>query len=148
MASKTIFITGCSEGGIGASLALEAASRGLTVFAALRTPSKASKELSQLSNVTLVSLDVTSPSAIAEAVKTVSNATGGRLDVLINNAGQGYITPIMHAQVDAAKRLFDVNFFAPLELTQAFLPLLIKAKGTVVNNSSIADFLWGPWNGE
>ncbi|GAB7339545.1 hypothetical protein MBLNU457_6155t1 [Dothideomycetes sp. NU457] len=148
MPQKSILITGCSQHGIGAGLALEAASRGYTVFAGLRNPTKAPPELQQLSNVTLVSLDVTSSSSIAAAVQTITSATHDRgLDVLINNAGSGVVGPLADTEIEDAKALFETNFFGVLAVTKAFLPLLVKAKGVVLNNSSISGMLWMPWMG-
>lgn len=149
MPQKSILITGCSRGGIGAGLALEAASRGYTVFAGLRNPSKAPPELQQLSNVTLVSLDVTSSSSIAAAVKTLTSATNNKgLDVLINNAGSGLTGPLADTELEDAKALFETNVFGVFAVTKAFLALLITAKGVVLNNSSLSGMLWMPWIGK
>jgi len=149
MSSKTILITGCSADSLGAGLALEAASRGYTVFAGLRNLSKAPAELKQLSNIHLVTLDITSSSSIAEAVKTISANTGDKgLDVLINNAGSGICAPLADIPIEDAKALFDTNVFGAMALTQALLPLLVKSKGIIVNNSSLSGMLWMPWHGE
>lgn len=148
MPQKSILITGCSQGGIGAGLALEAASRGYIVFAGLRNPSKAPPELQHLSNVTLVTLDVTSPSSIAAAAETVTSATKDRgLDVLINNAGSGVCGPLADTDMADTKALFETNVFGVFAVTKTFLPLLVKAKGVVLNNSSISGMLWMPWMG-
>ena len=148
MPQKSILITGCSQHGIGAGLASEAASRGYTVFAGLRNPSKAPPELQQLSNVTLVSLDVTSSSSIAAAVKTVTSATNDKgLDVLVNNAGSGLCGPLADTETEDAKALFETNVFGAIAVTKAFLPLLVTAQGVVLNNSSLSGMLWMPWAG-
>ena len=69
MSSKgTVVITGCSLGGIGASLARLFAARNYHVFATVRTPSKA-QELDSLPNIDVIQLDVTSKESIAAAVK-------------------------------------------------------------------------------
>lgn len=147
MAPKSVLITGCSAGGIGFALALAFQQRGLYVFATARTLSKMA-ELEKLPNVTLLSLDVTSSSSIAAAVDAVRTKTGGTLDYLVNNSGGGLFMPILDTDVDEARRMFEVNIFGVLAVTQAFAPLVIAAKGTVVNNSSIAGCLYPPFMGK
>lgn len=87
MAQKTVLITGCSEGGIGDALAQEFHRKGLRVFASARNLSK----IDHLKNLGLdiVPLDVVDDGSIREAVKMVKNATGGTLDILVNNSGAG-----------------------------------------------------------
>jgi 1-acylglycerone phosphate reductase len=55
--------------------------------------------------------------------------------------------PLLDSEVSVAKKMFDVNVFALIEVTQAFAPLLIASKGTVVNISSIAGKVPFPWQG-
>jgi 1-acylglycerone phosphate reductase len=133
---KSVLITGCSTGGIGAALAEAFHGKGYHVFATARNPSKISNTLSASKNVTVLTLDVLSSESIANAVRSVEKETNGRLDVLVNNSGGGAIIPALDASIDEGKRLFDLNFWAPLAMLQAFSPLLIKSKGCVVNNSS------------
>lgn len=93
MAKKTIFITGCSVGGIGDSLAQEFHRKGLRVFATARSVSKIAhlKEM----GIDTLPLDVTSTTSIAEAASKVSAETGGKLDFLLNNSGGGYGMPVL-----------------------------------------------------
>lgn len=102
----------------------------------LRNLSKIPETLSGAENVTILKLDVLSSESIAAAVESVSRETEGRLDVLVNNSGRGSIVPALDASIEEGKKLFDLNYWAPLAMLQAFAPLLIKAKGCVVNNSS------------
>lgn len=147
MSGKTILITGCSYGGIGYALAVESQHRGLKVFATARNTSKMSG-LEKLANITLLSLDVTSPSSIATAVEVVKTETGGRLDYLLNNSGQNAIMPFLDLDIEStAKPLFEVNFWGVLRMIQAFAPLLIEAKGTIVNIGSIVAYLHSPYMG-
>jgi NAD(P)-dependent dehydrogenase (short-subunit alcohol dehydrogenase family) len=106
--------------------------------------------------VVKIVLDVTSPESIAEAVERVSKITGGRLDWLMSelpefydriemltivradNAGYGYYMPLLDVDIDKAKKQYEVNVWGVLAVTQAFFPLLRVAKGTVVNQASIA----------
>ncbi|KAK7921484.1 short-chain dehydrogenase/reductase [Apiospora marii] len=142
---KSVLITGCSAGGIGAGLAEAFAQKGYHVFATLRTPSKLPAQLANAPHVTVLTLDVLSTESIAAAVASVRGATGGRLDVLVNNSGQNLVMPALDTDLDAARRLFDVNFFAPLAVLQAFAPLLVKARGCVVNQSSAAGLMSMPF---
>ncbi|KAI9686871.1 MAG: hypothetical protein M1822_002624 [Bathelium mastoideum] len=148
----TALITGCSAGGIGSALALEFISRGFHVFASVRDPAKAS-HLSSHPSISILTLDVTSSSSIRTAVDTVKaqldedTETAGKLDVLVNNAGQGYTGPLLDVDLDRAKKLFDTNVWSILGMTQAFAPMLIKAKGKVVNISSVGGLLALPWHG-
>ena len=146
MASKTILITGCSAGGIGSALAESFQKRGLHVFATARSLGKMS-HLEKLSNMTLLPLDATSQSSVQSAVESVKAATGGTLDYLVNNAGQGMIMPTLDVDIEAAKAMYDINVWGFLRVTQAFVPLLVATKGTLVNISSIAIGLHTPWMG-
>lgn len=143
---KSILITGCSDGGIGSALARVFQSRGYHVFASARTLSKMS-ELENLSRVTLLTLDITQSSHIAAATESVRRETGGILDYLVNNAGRNHFSPILDASVEESKRVFDINVWGTLAVTQAFAPLVIKAKGTIVNITSISGHVNVPWMG-
>ncbi|KAI6088059.1 oxidoreductase [Hypoxylon rubiginosum] len=144
MSSKTILVTGCSAGGIGAAIAIALASRAHYVFATARSISKIPSELAALSNVTILPLDVTSASSVAEAAQAVA-ASGRGLDVLLNNAGAGYSMPVLDINVDKAMELYDVNVLGVIRTVQAFAPLLIKSKGRVVNLSSCGAAVNTPW---
>ncbi|OIW23334.1 short-chain dehydrogenase/reductase [Coniochaeta ligniaria NRRL 30616] len=134
---KSVLITGCSAGGIGAALAHAFHQKGYHVFATARTPSKIPSTLSSASNVTVLKLDVLSSSDIAAAVESVSHQTGGKLDVLVNNSGgNNSILPALDVDIAEAKAEFDLNFWAPLAMMRAFAPLLIEARGCLVNNTS------------
>lgn len=144
--TKSVLITGCSDGGIGSALVHVFQSRGYHVFATARTLSKMS-ELAELTHVTLLTLDVTQSSHIVAATESVQRETGGSLDYLINNAGRNHFSPTLDASIDQSKRIFDINLWGTLAVTQAFAPLVIKAKGTIVNISSIFGHLNVPWMG-
>lgn len=137
---KSCLITGCSEGGVGDALAHAFNGSGYHVFATARTPSKIPASLHEAANVTIIALDVTVSSSIAAAAEIVRQQTGGSLDVLINNAGAGMNMPALDTDISAAKRLFDLNFFAALETIQVFSPMLVRAAGCIVNNASVGGF--------
>ena len=134
---KTCLITGCSSG-IGHSLAMEFHRRGLRVFATARSADKLS-ELSAVGIETL-SLEVDKPQSIEAVKQEVSRRTGGRLDVLVNNAGRNYTVPALEVDFDEVQQTFEVNVFAVMRICQAFAPLLIEAKGTIVQTGSLAAY--------
>ncbi|KAJ8130395.1 hypothetical protein O1611_g3231 [Lasiodiplodia mahajangana] len=145
---KTALITGCSDGGIGSALAVALQKQGYHVFATARDPSKM-QALKTLSNVTLLKLDVVKPDDIKAAVEAVSKYTGsdGTLDCLINNAGRNHFMPMLDEDLDTVRGLFEINFFGPIALTQAFAPLLLRAKGMAVYVTSTAGYLNIPYMG-
>ncbi|KAI0486463.1 hypothetical protein F4859DRAFT_470459 [Xylaria cf. heliscus] len=139
MPQKTVLITGCSDGGIGAALAAEFQLRGLRVFATARDPSKMAG-LAAL-NIETLALDVTSESSIEQAVTFVreklnnsngNNAsgtapeTGKRLDFLINNAGVNHIMPFSDTSISDLRNVINTNLIGSLAVTQAFIPLLVR----------------------
>ncbi|KAL4791044.1 hypothetical protein BDV19DRAFT_401618 [Aspergillus venezuelensis] len=142
----TVFITGCSEGGIGSALVEAFHERGFYVFATARSLSKM-MHLKKLPNKTLLELDIEDQSSIGAALKAVVAQTGGtgRLDLLVNNAGLNLNRPALDSDLAYAKKMFDVNFWGMVNVTHTFMPLLIASKGTVVNNASLAGVLHVPW---
>ena len=145
---KYALVTGCSEGGIGSSLALAFARTSYHVFATARSLAKI-QHFASVPNVSLLTLDVTSSESIAACVAAVKEQTQGKgLDVLCNNSGRGYAGPLMDADLDEGRRMFEVNFWGVLAVTQGFGELLVQARGTVVNISSIAAVVYSPYRGE
>lgn len=125
IANKTILITG-SNRGIGRALVEEALKRGAKrVYAAARSAFQHPDK-----RVTPLTLDVTNPAQIEKAAKEV-----GALDVLINNAGIAIYDDL--SSLDVIEQHLAVNFFGPLNVTRAFLPLLTRSRGAVVNNLSM-----------
>ena len=83
-------------------------------------------------------LDVTESAAIAQAARSVEAALGDAgLAGLVNNAGVTVDVPLECVDIDAVRRQLEVNSIAPVAVTQAFLPLLRRARGRVVNVSSV-----------
>jgi 1-acylglycerone phosphate reductase len=87
MSRKSVLITGCSEGGIGHSLALEWKSKDYRVFATART--LRSMTTLEQAEIECFEMDVTDPDAVKSVKDQVAQKTGGKLDILVNNAGQG-----------------------------------------------------------
>jgi len=146
MALKTVLITGCSDNGIGSALGKTFQERGYHVFATARDTAKMAWTKG-LDNVTPIVLDIKKPGDIKKAVETVSKATDGKLDFLVNNAARNHFMPVLDVEVDAVRDLFESNYFGPLSVTQAFAPLLIKAKGQVSFITSISGYVNTPWMG-
>ena len=124
--NKTILITGANRG-LGRALVEEALKRGAKrVYAAMRQPFAHSHE-----RVTPLTMDVTDATQIQRAVKDV-----GSLDILVNNAGVDLHDDLSdRAGID---RHLAVNFFGTHGVTQAFLPLLARSQGAIVNVLSLA----------
>ncbi|KAK9236974.1 NADPH-dependent 1-acyldihydroxyacetone phosphate reductase [Lipomyces kononenkoae] len=127
---RTVLITGCSDGGMGAALAVAFHNAGLNVIATARNPGKMVKL--KAVGIETMSLDILSQESINEAVSMVPS-----LDILVNNAGTAYSMPFSDLDLEQAKETFDTNVWAQLAITQAFLPLLLKSKGMIVNQTSV-----------
>ena len=124
--NKTVLITGANRG-IGRALVNEALKRrAKRVYAASRGPLEMADE-----RVTPLTLDVTCTAQIQQAVIQV-----GTLDVLINNAGIASYDDLTNP--DVVEQHLAVNLFGPLNVANAFLPLLKRSKGAIVNNLSLA----------
>jgi NAD(P)-dependent dehydrogenase (short-subunit alcohol dehydrogenase family) len=126
VANKTVLITGANRG-IGRALVDEALERGAKrVYAGTRGALSVTDK-----RVVPLTLDVTNPAEIQRAVNEVDG-----LDVLINNAGVAIYDDL--TSLDVIERHLAVNLFGPLNVTRAFLPLLKRSQGAVVNNLSMA----------
>lgn len=147
MASKnSVLITGCSQGGIGSALAIEFQKRGLHVFATARTLEKMT-HLKDLPNVTFICLDVTDQASVTAASEQVRVATRGKLDYLVNNSGTQHIAPVIDTDIQIAKEMFRVNVFGVLLMVKSFSPLLLAARGCIVNICSVSSYVYAPWMG-
>jgi NAD(P)-dependent dehydrogenase (short-subunit alcohol dehydrogenase family) len=125
IANKTALITGANRG-IGRALVNEALRKGAKrVYAGTRGALQNTNE-----RVTPLTLDVTSVSQIQQAVEEVDT-----LDVLINNAGIALYDDLSNLEV--IEQHLAVNFLGLLKVTHAFLPLLRRSKGAIVNNLSL-----------
>lgn len=144
MPRKVWLITGIARG-LGRALAETVLDRGDIVIGTIRNgmpPAELRNE-----NLTVLPLELSSPDQIAPAVEAASQAYG-RLDVIVNNAGYGLLGPIEVTSLDEVKHIFAVNFFGPLTLIQAVLPILREQRqGHIVNISSIAGIAPAPGSG-
>jgi 1-acylglycerone phosphate reductase len=117
---------------MGAALAIAFHEAGLHVYSTARDLSKMT-QLASLGIETLV-LDIQSDSSIAACVHKLSSR---KLDILVNNAGASASMPISDLSLLEAKKIFDINVWSQLAVTQALLPLLLKSKGMIVNQTSV-----------
>ncbi len=145
---RSALVTGASSG-IGHATVGELVRGGFFVFAAVRKQKDADRlHAEHGSRVRPVQLDVTDGAAIAAAVDVVERERGGRgLDALVNNAGIGVTAPIEYIPLDLLRRQFEVNVFGQIAMTQAFLPLLRRAGGRIVNIGSVGGHITLPFGG-
>ena len=140
MAAKNVLLTGASSG-IGRETALHLARKGWRVYAGVRKDADGASIAADAEGCagTLlpVRLDVTIAAHI-EAVFARIGAEVEQLDALVNNAGIFAEVPLEVLPLDELRKLFDVNVFGAMAVTQAALPLLRAARGRVVNISSMA----------
>ena len=136
---------------MGAALAISFHDAGHRVLATARNPSKL-QELTNLGIETLT-LDVTSGDAITTTAAAVDSTVGEQgLNILVNNAASSYSMPIADVSLNDARALFDVNVWSHIAVTQAFLPLLLKASTTtacamIVNHTSVGSATALPFQG-
>lgn len=137
---KIILITGCSTGSIGGALAKEFNRRGFHVIATARSLTRL-QELEPL-GVQVEELDVTLPTSIQALRSKISS-----LDILFNNAGGLHMGFISDSSMQGWRNAFDQNFFSVVEVTRAFLPLILESKGVIVNHSSQTPYFAIPGTG-
>ncbi|KAK4574438.1 hypothetical protein LTR86_001279 [Recurvomyces mirabilis] len=89
------------------------------------------------SGIECFQLDVADADSITKVVDFLKSASLGKLDMLINNAGLWLETPALDTEMSMVKEMFEVNVFGPMEMVRQCIPLLSKAKGSIVNISSI-----------
>ena len=139
----TIFITGTSSG-LGRASAKLFSSRGWTVIATMRTPSKET-ELTSLPNVVLLALDITDPQQIVEAAHQALGR--GEVDVVFNNAGYGMAGPLEGVTDEQMLRMVHTNLMGPIRITKAFTPYFReKRRGLFINTTSIGGLITVPLN--
>lgn len=148
-----VLVTGVSSG-IGLAIAEALLARGYQVFGSVRRLEDA-RSLAEKGGEAFVPLlfDVTDGEALQGAVEQVGAALQGRnLSALINNAGVSFSGPLVEQPMDEIRRTFEVNLFAPLTLTRAFLPLLqarpgAARAGRIVNIGSVSGAITVPFMG-
>ncbi len=132
---KTILITGCSSG-FGLEIARAFLDRNhWTVVATMRTPRE--DVLPASDQLRVLPLDVTDPESIRHAIEAA-----GPIDVLVNNAGIGYMNAIEGTSMATVRDVFETNVFGTMAMTQAVLPQLRERRsGVIINVSSSVSLL-------
>ncbi|KAA2235682.1 oxidoreductase [Salinarimonas soli] len=137
-------VTGCSKG-LGRAIAREALNAGYRVVVTARRLEDVAELVEEHGDAALaVALDVTNRDQIAAAVRAAEDRFGS-VDVLVNNAGYGYLGAIEEGEDDDVRALFETDLFAPVNLIKAVLPAMrARRNGHIVNISSIGGLLTYP----
>ena len=146
--SKPVWlITGCSTG-FGRELAKILIDRGYRVVATARDPHKVADLVEGHAGKALAfPLDVEKAADIDAAVAAAKRRFG-RIDVLVNNAGYGYLAAIEEGEDSDIRAMFETNFFGLAAMTRAVLPVMRAQKsGAIVNISSMGGFIGFPGSG-
>lgn len=147
--SKVILITGASTG-IGLETAVMLAEQGHKVYATMRNldrrsflDSEAEKRKVQLN---ILQMDVQDEVSIGNCIAKILGSEK-TIDVLINNAGAGFIRTMEQATMDEIQQVMDVNFYGPVRCSKAVLPYMRKQKsGHIINISSVGGLVGQPVN--
>ena len=141
---KVWFITGCSTG-FGRAIASYVLSIGHNVVITARNISDISDLVVGYESTALVlSLDVTKPEQITDAVNKAIERFGS-IDVLVNNAGIGYFGAVEESEDDAVRHMFEINFFGLANMTKAVLPTMRNQRsGHIINIASIGGLVAFP----
>ena len=143
-----VVVTGTSTG-IGAATALHLADKGFHVFAGVRREADGEALRAQApERLTPLIIDVTDEATISAAAAAVADVVGERgLAGLVNNAGIGVPAPIEFQPMADFRKQLEVNLFGPVAMIQAFMPLIRRGGGRIVNVGSIGGMLVLPLNG-
>jgi len=130
---NTILITGCSSG-FGLETARYFHDRGWNVIATMRQPH--ADLLPRSDRMRVLALDVTDPASIRQAL-----AAAGPIDVLVNNAGIGWMNALEGTPIDTVRDIFETNVFGTMAMIQAVLPQFRQRRsGVIVNVTSGVTF--------
>ncbi|MCU1524207.1 MAG: short-chain dehydrogenase/reductase [Microbacteriaceae bacterium] len=138
--SKVWFITGAARG-MGIDIVHAALAVGHSVVATARDAERARTALGDHENLLTVSLDITDPSASEAAAKAAVDRFG-RIDVLVNNAGNFYAGYFENVSPDQLRAQMETNFFGQLNVTRAILPIMrMQRSGQVITVTSMAGLI-------
>jgi short-subunit dehydrogenase len=145
---KQVLITGASTG-IGFDLTRTLCEKGYKVWAGVRNPESLDRLTQDFSNkLTVLKLDVTNSHDIERAYKIVHSEMNPDQElILVNNAGIASGGPIEGLSLEEWRKVFDVNLFGMVEMTQVFLALIRQTKGRVINMGSISGRVAAPFLG-
>lgn len=139
-------VTGCSTG-FGREIARAALESGHNVVVTARRADAVRDLADEFGDQALaVELDVTDHEQIAAAVAAADEAFGG-VDVLVNNAGHGYLSAVEEGEDAEVRKLFDVNYFGAVDMIKAVLPAMrARGSGHIINISSMTGLVANPPN--
>jgi NAD(P)-dependent dehydrogenase (short-subunit alcohol dehydrogenase family) len=145
-ASPAWLITGCSTG-IGRHIALAALAGGRRVAVTARNPQAVEDIVAAHPDQAIaLPLDVTDREQIADAVRETESAFGA-VDVLVNNAGYGYMAAVEEGEDAEVRAMFDTNYFGVVDTIKAVLPgMRQRGRGHVINISSMTGLVANPPN--
>jgi len=140
MSNHVWFITGAGRG-LGIDIARSALAAGHSVVATGRDAARVEKAIGADENLFAVALDVTDPAA-AERAAAAAVERFGRIDVLVNNAGNFYAGYFENISPEQFRAQMETNFFGPLNVTRAVLPVMRKQRsGQVITVTSAAGLM-------
>lgn len=141
MSTNTVwFITGVGRG-LGVDIAQQALAAGHRVVATGRNPEKVRQAIGEHEHLLTVALDVTDPSAAASAVQAAV-ARFGRIDVLVNNAGNFYAGYFENTSPEQFRAQIETNFFGATNVTREVLPVMRQQRsGQVITITSLAGLI-------
>jgi short-subunit dehydrogenase len=143
---SVILITGASSG-IGAATARAASRAGARLVLAARREDRVAQLAAELGDAIAVRCDVTDTTQVDALVDAALDAFG-RIDVVVNNAGQGLQAEIERLSLDDFRAVLELNLVAPLAVMQAVLPTMRRqGSGSIVNVSSGTTFADVPGTG-
>jgi NAD(P)-dependent dehydrogenase (short-subunit alcohol dehydrogenase family) len=149
MTIKVALVTG-SNSGLGASVCVKLAEQGYRVYASMRNLTKAQGLLEIIESngldIIICQLDVCHSESVNSCVTEIL-AAQGRIDVLVNNAGAGFIRSTEQASEEEIQWVMNLNFHGVVRCTKAVLPAMREARrGRIINISSIGGLVGQPFN--
>lgn len=141
------FITGCSTG-LGRALATRVLQRGYRCAVTARNATQIADFVAEFPNTAKAfALDVSDPGQISKTVSQAETAFG-RIDVLVNNAGYGYLAAVEEGEDAEVRAMFETNFFGLVALIKRVLPgMRSRGRGRIINISSVGGLIGNPSGG-
>jgi NAD(P)-dependent dehydrogenase (short-subunit alcohol dehydrogenase family) len=137
---KVLLVTGAGRG-LGVDIAKAALAAGYAVVATGRDPQSVEKAVGAADDLLTVRLDVTDPASVQAAVQAAVDRFG-RIDVLVNNAGNFYAGYFENISPEQFRAQMETNFFGPLNVTRAVLPVMRAQRfGQVITVTSTAGLI-------
>lgn len=136
LAQKTAVVTGGGSG-IGRAIAERFAAEGARVIVVGRREAPLQETAASDEKISYVAGDITKTETIEAVIRAVEERFGGQLDILVNNAGWCPVQPITEMTIADYDRAFSLDVRALVEMTIHALPLIRRAKGNIINLSSV-----------